>query len=116
MWGTLALTVLQHLPSILSFAEGLIPGSGTGNEKKLTATTKMVEYEGALALDQRVKDAKSALIDAQVAYLNAMEAAAAEARTLGIVLPVPPVPATGVALTSGSGGVVAAPLLGVTTS
>jgi len=105
MWGQLALAVLQQLPSILQFAEGLVPGTGKGQEKKLTVTSKMVEYEGALALDQRVKDAKATLIDAQVAYVNAVEAAAKEAQALGIVLPavVPPI-LTPVAPMVGTGG------------
>jgi len=87
MWGAIGAAVLQHLPALLQFAEQLLPGPGKGSEKKLTVTSKMVEYEGALALDQSVKVAKSTLVDAQVAYLNALETAAAEARQLGIILP-----------------------------
>jgi len=80
----MALAVLQQLPSILQFAEQLFPGAGKGNDKKLTTSSQMVQFEGALALDPRVRAAKSALIDAQVAYANAMDAAHAEATTLGI--------------------------------
>ena len=80
----MALAVLQQLPSILQFAEQLFPGAGKSVDKKLTASSQMVQYEGALALDPRVREAKSALIDAQVAYANAMDAAHAEATRLGI--------------------------------
>jgi len=84
MQWQMALAVLQQLPTILQFAEQLFPGAGKGTDKKLTASSQMVQYEGALALDPRVRAAKSVLIDAQVAYANAMDAAHAEATTLGI--------------------------------
>jgi hypothetical protein len=112
MKWSMALAVLQQLPAILQLAENLFPGQGKSNDKKLTASSQMVQYEGALALDQGVQAAKSALIDAQVAYANAMDKAAAAATALNIpvaplVTPPPVVPIGGVVATPATAGLTA---------
>jgi len=84
MTWTFALAALQQLPAIIAVVEQLIPGTRKSADKKAAATSEMTKYEGPLALDQRVQAAKSALIDAQVEYLNAMAAAEATAVNLGI--------------------------------
>ena len=86
----IAKALLEQLPTFIGFAERLI-GKGLGREKHLTVSAEMSKGEGALALDPRVKATKAALIDAQVAYVNAVSAAAAEAQALGIALPALPV-------------------------
>lgn len=107
----IALAALQQLPTIISFVEQLIPSAGKSADKKQAATAELTKYEGALALDQRVKDAKAALIDAQVEYLNAMDAAEAQARTLGVpigMLPAGLVPPPAAPLTTTLAGAGAA--------
>ena len=79
-----ALAALQQLPAIIAAVEQILPGKGKSADKKAAATSEMTKFEGPLALDQQVKDAKAALIDAQVAYLNAMAAAEKIAKDLNI--------------------------------
>jgi len=83
----MALRVLRELPQLIEMAERLVPGANKGQDRRVTVASEMVKYEGALALDQRVQAAKRTLIDAQVAYIKAMETAEQTARALGVPLP-----------------------------
>lgn len=91
-WALIALNALQQLPAIMQVVEQILPGPGKSADKHAAAVGEMTKYEGALALDQRVKVAKATLINAQVEYLNAMSAAEAEAARLGIPVNAQPVP------------------------
>lgn len=91
-WALIALNALQQLPAIMQVVEQILPGPGKSADKHAAAVGEMTKYEGALALDQRVKLAKAALINAQVEYLNAMSAAEVEAGRLGIPIGAQPAP------------------------
>ncbi len=82
-----ALDTLTALPTYIETAERVIPGAAQGHERKLLVVSEMAGHEEQLALDARVATAKSAVIDAAVAYLKAMELAGAEAMALGIGAP-----------------------------
>lgn len=92
-WALIAFNALQQLPAIMQVVEQILPGPNKSADKHAAASGEMTKYEGALALDQRVKAAKTALINAQVEYLNAMSAAEAEAHRLGIPVGAQPTPA-----------------------
>jgi len=81
--------ILSNLPQIIAAAEELIPQLRQGTEKKLTVTSEMRKSEGVLGDDPNVKAARDLLIDAQVAYLKAMEAAEASASAVGVTIPTP---------------------------
>ncbi len=87
-----ALDTLAALPAYIETAERVIPGAAQGHERKLLVASEMAGHEEQLALDARVASAKSAVIDAAVAYLKAMEIASAEAMALGIGAPMATMP------------------------
>lgn len=113
---SVALAILQQLPSIIQFAENLFPTGGQGVNKKLTVTSKMSQYEGAVALDQSVRDARSALIDAQVAYANAMATATETAQSLGIPVAPPVIVPPLVEQPPNGGGAVIPPIVAAAAS
>lgn len=106
-WALIALNALQQLPAIMQVVEQILPGPGKSADKHAAASGEMTKYEGALALDQRVKLAKAALINAQVEYLNAMSAAEAEAARLGIPVNAQPAPLAPQIAGAGAGAVAA---------
>lgn len=70
----LAIELVKNAPEIISRLESLF-GAGRGAEKKAVADgqLKIAEAEHGVVSNAAIDKARSALIDAQVAYANAVE-------------------------------------------